>query len=179
MPKNIWQKSLVSHIWTFLIYIKEAEKSNYLLLKFLWEKCVCRTLSKKTVCIAKLLYLRWCPLSSSLWLVACGKEAGTTQTLLRYIVRLLPWARCFAKDLKTRLRSFQNKDSSALRTGYHGGFGNKTTVSDYLSALFLLSVLDLESVGLSFLYFFPERVAFHWKLSYMSRALHFWDHPLF
>lgn len=37
------------------------------------------------------------------------------------------------------------------------GLGTKTTVSDYLSALFLLSVLDLESVGLSFLYFFLQR----------------------
>lgn len=37
------------------------------------------------------------------------------------------------------------------------GLGTKTTLSDYLSILFLLLVLDLESIGLSFLYFFLQR----------------------
>lgn len=37
------------------------------------------------------------------------------------------------------------------------GLGTKTTLSDYISILFLPLVLDLESIGLSFLYFFLQR----------------------
>lgn len=74
VPENIWQNSLESHMWTFLIYIMRQKRIIIFYWSSQWEKCICTVLSKKTLCIAKLLCLGWWPLCCGLWLASHRKS---------------------------------------------------------------------------------------------------------